>query len=366
MGRLFLLFMLLVISHSANSQYIGTGSVTQGHATTTIPSIYTCTAGRTPAIGTITASDLTVWTVPAAVHFTDVSFPFASDLYNPCNGHTYSNTAAALAVLNGSDIVTVDADGEVITAFIFADNYFELYVNGIPIGKDNVPYTQFNSNIVRFRAKRPFTIAMQLVDWEEHLGLGAELSGAFAYHDGDGGMVAVFKDATGQIIATTGPDWKAQTFYTAPVTDLTCPTESGSSRLSSNCSNADATDGSNFFGLHWSKPANWMEPTFNDLSWPAATTFSNATVGVNNKSAYTNFTDIFDDVSNDAQFIWSTNLILDNEVIVRHTVNSSLMIPETTTKQSVKIFPNPAQDKLVLIMDRELTESFRNLKFLIV
>jgi hypothetical protein len=43
-------------------------------------------------------------------------------------------------------------------------------------------------------------------------------------------------------------------------------------------------------------------------------------IGVDNKVAYTNFTDIFDNSSADAQFIWSTNVVLDNTVIVRYTV----------------------------------------------
>lgn len=47
---------------------------------------------------------------------------------------------------------------------------------------------------------------------------------------------------------------------------------------------------------------------------------STSTIGVDNKTAYTNFTDIFDNAANDAQFIWSSNVILDNEVMVRKTV----------------------------------------------
>ncbi len=52
------------------------------------------------------------------------------------------------------------------------------------------------------------------------------------------------------------------------------------------------------------------------VTWPNATEFTNAVIGVDNKPAYTNFTDIFDNSANDAKFIWSTNVILDNEVIV--------------------------------------------------
>ena len=58
--------------------------------------------------------------------------------------------------------------------------------------------------------------------------------------------------------------------------------------------------------------------------------------------AYTNFADVFDNAMNDAQFIWSSNLILDNEVLMRYT------LPGTTSvegeEQSAIIAPNPATD----------------------
>lgn len=345
------LIILLLCSTYSFAQYLGTASVTQGLATTTTANLYTCTGGRISAIGTITASDNSAWTVPAVTNFTNTSFPFASDLNNACNGNNYTTSATALAALNGSDIVTIDANGEIITAYIFADNYFEMYINGVPVGKDNVPFTQFNSNIVRFKVNRPFTISMLLVDWEERLGVGGETNGAFAYHCGDGGMVAVFKDATNAIIAKTGSDWKAQTFYTAPIMNLTCPTESGTSRLSANCSTADSNAGTAYYGLHWARPTNWTQASFDDSSWPAATTYTNATIGVDNKPAYTNFTNIFDDVSNDAQFIWSKNVILDNEVIVRKTV-ASLSVNETELLNSkISIYPNPAKNQFNLDFD---------------
>lgn len=335
----------LPLLQGALGQYTGTGSVTQGLGSVTISSLYNCPSGRIPALGSIMAADATVWTVPAEVRFTDAAFPFASDLHNPCTGAAYPNTAAALAVLDGTDIVEVDPGGEVITAYVFADNYFELYINGMPVGKDNVPYTQFNSNIVRFRVNRPFTIAMVLVDWEEHLGLGSENSNGFLYHAGDGGLVAVFKDTTNSIVAVTDGTWKAQTFYTSPIMDLACPEENGSLRLSNGCSTADSNDGTLYHGLHWPRPAGWMDASFNDGAWPSASTYSNATVGVNNKPAYTNFTDIFDDPSHDAAFIWSTNLILDNEVIVRHTVDAASSIrDERSPETPFLIHPNPVHE----------------------
>lgn len=298
--------------------YTGTASVSQGLATTTTANLYLA-GQRVASLGTITATDGSMWTMPAEVNYTNSAFPTAPDLYNPY-GTKYPTAAAALAAFNSADIVEIDADGELVTAYIFADNYFELYINGTPVGKDAIPFTDFNSHIVKFRVAKPFTIAMKLVDWEENLGLGSESSGGSAYHPGDGGMVAVFKDASGATIATTGSAWKAQTFYSAPIKDLSCPTENGAVRSTTNCSTSDANDGSQFYALHWKVPATWMETAFDDSAWPAATPYTNAVIGVNNKPSYTNFTDVFDDGSNDAEFIWSTNVILDNLVLVRYTV----------------------------------------------
>lgn len=348
-------WMILFIPLNLFGQYTGTGSVTQGLATTVSSSIYSCPNGRVPGIGSIKASDNTIWTVPAEVNFTNASFPFASNLNNPCTGANYGNASEALAKLNGSDIINIDSNGDLITAFIFADNYFEMYINGTSIGKDNVPYTQFNSNIIRFRVKQPFTVAMLLVDWEENLGLGSENNNGFQYHAGDGGMVAVFKDSTNNIIATTGSDWKAQTFYTSPIIDLSCPTENGTLRLSNNCSTQDSNIGANYYGLHWAKPANWMNSSFDDTSWPNATTYTNASIGVDNKPAYTNFIDIFDNPANDANFIWSTNVILDNEVIVRAKIGKSTSTTELKQlNQGIDIYPNPANNEIRLSIDNTI------------
>lgn len=340
------------------AQYTGTGSVSQGKALTTISNLYTCTGGRITNLGQIKSTDNLEWIVPADNNFTEVAFPFSSDLYNSCIGANYKNVSEAIAALNETDIIEVDPDGELITAYIFADNYFEMYINGKAVGKDKVPFTQFNSSIVRFKVKRPFTIAMLLVDWEENLGLGSELNGGFAYHPGDGGMVAVFKDINNQIIAITNNEWKAQTFYTSPIKDLSCPSEIGMKRLSDKCDVSDSNNGLNYYALHWKRPNDVMSQSFDDRDWPNASVFTNTTVGVNNKPSYTNFVDVFDDPKNDAQFIWSTNVVLDNEVIVRFTVlgtNSTSQL--NLIEDSFKIFPIPCRDKIWIQCYDKLTEN---------
>lgn len=300
------------------SVYKGTAAVTQGFANTTTANLYTA-GQRIAGLGSITAVDGSTWVVPAEVNFTNDSFPFAPDLYNP-DGTQFKTAQEALAAFKSEDIVEIDPEGDLLTAYIFADNYFEMYVNGRPVGKDAIPFTQFNSHLVKFRVTLPFTIAMKLVDWEENLGLGSEKNRGSKYHAGDGGLVMVIIDASGKTVAATGSDWKAQTFYTAPIKDLSCPTEQGTTRSSNNCNADRVKDGSMFYGLHWALPANWMHEDFDDSKWPAATTYTNEVIVVNNKPSYMNFTDIFDDLVDDAEFIWSTNVVLDNEVIVRYRV----------------------------------------------
>ena len=70
---------------------------------------------------------------------------------------------------------------------------------------------------------------------------------------------------------------------------------------------------------------------------------------MDNKPAYTNFTNIFDDPTLNAQFIWSTNIYLDNEVIVRFTVDqSSGSFQNEMLYHSILITPNPSHEEITV------------------
>jgi len=60
-------------------------------------------------------------------------------------------------------------------------------------------------------------------------------------------------------------------------------------------------------------PSNWYATDFDFSSWPNATIYTAAQVGV--KTAYSNFIN----QSGSAQFVWSTYLVLDNLVLLRFT-----------------------------------------------
>src|SRR5688572_16156219 len=173
---------------------------------------------RVAAVGLITATDGTVIKMPAETALEKGMGPLSHDLYNECNQVTPANSAAVST--DKVPVIEVDPDGEVITGFIVADNYYEMYVNGRLVSVDNTPYTPFNSAIVRFKVKRPYTMAFLIVDWDEHLGLGMEVfpvpvtPKTNKYYPGDGGLIARFSDGT-----VTDATWKAQTFYIGPLVD---------------------------------------------------------------------------------------------------------------------------------------------------
>lgn len=287
-------------------------SITHGRGKTTIANMFDCPGGsliRPAGFGTIVASDGTTWTVPAASEFQ--GGVRAPDLYNECAKVTPASLAEAK--LDSLPIVTIDPDGEVITGYLIADNYFELYVNGKLVGVDAIPFTPFNSSVVRFKAKRPITYAVKLIDWEENLGLGTE-RGRSPHHPGDGGFLARFSDGT-----QTDSSWKAQSFYIAPLASPNDVVEKGNVHDTPTLKrtypeapdNADC--GEQCYAVHYSQPKDWNAKAFDDKNWPNAFEFSLAQMGAERLKAYTNFKDAF----GDAKVIWSNNLVYDNVVLVR-------------------------------------------------
>lgn len=273
-------------------------------------------SSRVSAVGEITADDGTTWTVPAATNYE--SAPRATDLYNECA----DIETDSISDFDINSVPVMDAGGsETFTAYIFGDNYFELYVNGKLIAVDPVPFTPFNSNIVRFKADRPVTLAIMGVDWEENLALGSERGKGSRFSPGDAGIVASIFGEDGKIAAITDENWKAQTFYVSPLSSRDCLVVNGSLRDSSSCSTKGTRSESGLSAAFWPTPKGWYEKDFDASSWPQAYTYTNDTVGINNKPAFTNFTNIFDNEENDPKFIWSSNLVLDNLVFMRKTID---------------------------------------------
>lgn len=307
---------LVVLCGSYSVSQAQEAAFTTGIAKPIIPSLLDCGPGsRVSAVGQIKSNDNALRTVPAVTNF-EVA-PKASDLFNACGG----NELSSISQLDMKSVPLLDAGGsEEFVMYLLADNYFELYINGELIAVDPVPYTPLNSSVIRFKADRPLTIAVMAVDWEENLGLGLENGGGFAFNPGHGGFVAHLQDSSGNTVATSNRRWRAQTFYTSPLKNRNCLVASRQIRRSTPCDSRGGDYARGFSGAHWDLPEQWMSPSFDDRIWPSASVYSNATVGVENLKAFTNFREVFDTQGADADFIWTSNLILDNLVILRTTI----------------------------------------------
>ncbi len=315
----------------------------------TVEKLYDCPVVvdnyRGGALAIATATDGTRIKVPAETAYEQGVGPKSIDLYNECTQITPADSSEVST--DSVPVIEVDAGGEIITGFIVADNYYELYVNGTLVSVDNTPYTPFNSSIVKFRVNRPYTLAFLLADWDEHMGLGMELFPQGPASDrlesgdpwflGDAGLIARFSDGT-----ATGDHWKAQSFAIAP---LDSPDEvlerddgvhdtSARGRTNRDAVRAQCADGgevlgetrlfpalaylpSDCYAVHYPIPDGWQSAAFDDAAWPQAFEFLDDEVSTpRGLPAYFRYLDLFEGAS----FIWTQNLVLDNLVIARHTV----------------------------------------------
>lgn len=309
------MFFFLFFSQKSSAQRIDGSSVSRGKANILIDNLYSaCNGSRSSVLGEIATTDGKTWIVPAETQF--LVGPRYQNFYNQCAGITPSSMSQVK--IDEMPYTTIDPDGEVITGYILCDNYSELYINGQLIGTDPVPFTPFNSVIARFKVKNPYTIAIKAVDWEELPGLGSENNNGNPYHAGDGGIIAIFSDGT-----VTDTSWKAQVYYISPITSPdSVQIKSDNTRYTFQTPR-NITCGDSCYAVHYPIPTNWMNPGFNDADWPKAVVYAPSTVGVN-FPAWTNFTSFW----GKNQFIWTSNLVVDNLVLFRKQVENPTSVNE--------------------------------------
>lgn len=273
-----------------------------------------CQGSRPAALGEFTKPDGSTIIVPGDTQFS--GGPRYQNFYNQCAGVTPSSMSQVK--IDEMPYTTIDADGEVVTVYIICDNYSELYINGQLIGTDPVPFTPFNSVIARFKVKKPYTIAIKAVDWEELPGLGSENNNGNPYHAGDGGLIAVFSDGT-----VTDTSWKAQVYYISPITSPDSVQIKSDNTRYTYQTPRNISCGDSCYAAHFPIPSTWMNPGFNDADWPKAVVYAPSTVGVN-FPAWTNFSSFW----GKNQFIWTSNLVVDNLVLFRKQVDNPTSVNE--------------------------------------
>ena len=198
----------------------------------------------------------------------------------------------------------VEAPAVSVTAEVWVDNWFAMYVNGEKVLEDSVPITterSFNAETIGLTAQLPMTIAFLVKDFMEN-DSGLEYIGTNRQQMGDGGMIAQFRDArTGKILAATDSTMRCLVIQRAPV-DQSCAKEQ----------NPIAGKGPCAF-VETEIPANWTTAGFDATSWPAAVEHS--VEEVRPKDGY-------DRIQWDAssKLVWSDNLVQDNTLLCRMTI----------------------------------------------
>ena len=211
-------------------------------------------------------------------------------------------TAIITAILLGS--APTSGAAETYWADIWADNWFELRVNGTQVAEDSVPITterSFNAESFTFEADAPFVLGLVAKDFKEN-DTGLEYIGTRRQQMGDGGVIVQIRNAAGETVIVSDDNWQCRVLHSAPL-DKSCESVS------------DPVAGIGACGFDIAEePEGWDQPRFDAADWPFATLYSAADVSP--KQGYDDIT-----WSPQAQFIWGPDLEQSNTVICRLAVD---------------------------------------------
>ncbi len=172
---------------------------------------------------------------------------------------------------------------DTIRANIYGDNSFELYLNGRLVAVDSIRFIPHNVISVDILPEYPVTIAVRAQD-------NADTKTGMEYANtsiGDGGFILKFADGT-----VTNSSWKVMRVSWGPV----------------------GGDTKNPRTESVPEPSGWMSPEFDDSDWGSATEYTEEQIDP--KAPY------FESDFENARFIWTDDLKLDNTVLFRHVVKA--------------------------------------------
>ena len=191
---------------------------------------------------------------------------------------------------------------ETFSADVWADNWFEMRINGEQVAEDSVSITterSFNAESFSFEAERPFVVGLVAKDFKEN-DTGLEYIGTRRQQMGDGGVIVQIMSG-GQTVAVSDASWQCFVTHIAP--------------LDKSCESADnpvAGEGACGFEIT-DEPAGWDTASFDASDWPAADVFSEAQVDP--KMGYDEIT-----WDGEAELIWGPDLEQVNTLLCRLTV----------------------------------------------
>ncbi|WP_411826067.1 YHYH protein [Luteolibacter sp. AS25] len=181
---------------------------------------------------------------------------------------------------------------DTITVSAYADNWFMLYINGKLVAVDPIDFMPHNVVTLDILPEYPMNIAIMAKD-------NADPKSGLEYGDriGDAGFIIRFADGT-----VSDASWKAKSFFTGPLDGIVENPRVETTPI----------------------PEDWFSENFDDSSWANATEYSEERVDpkeVFNREDFEN-----------AKFIWTESLDLDNTVIFRTRVEKADWKPRWNTK----------------------------------
>ena len=200
-------------------------------------------------------------------------------------------------------LLTQAVSAETYTAEVWADNWFEMSINGVKVAEDSVPITterSFNAERFSFDAKLPFSIGLKAMDFKEN-NSGLEYIGSRRQQMGDGGVIAQIRNSKGELVAATDGTWQCLVTHEAPL-DKSCADEE----------NPIAGEGSCGFN-EVETPTDWTLLDFDDSDWTNAQVYSESEVRPKDGYNRINWAD-------EAKLIWGPDLETDNTLLCRTVV----------------------------------------------
>ena len=200
-------------------------------------------------------------------------------------------------------LMPLAAHAESFSADVWADNWFDMRVNGQLVAEDSVSITterSFNAESFEFEAERPFVVGVTAKDFKQD-DTGLEYIGSRRQQMGDGGIILQIKDSKGAVVAVSDETWRCMVIHKAPL-DKSCAKE------------RDPQPGKGPCGFEASPaPTGWDKAGFDDKAWPRAHPYSAR--DVRPKDGYDRIS-----WSRDAKLVWGPDLEQSNTILCRFTV----------------------------------------------
>ena len=175
---------------------------------------------------------------------------------------------------------------------VYADNWFAMYINGKLVAVDSIDFLPHNVVALDILPEYPMTIAILAKDNADPK-TGCE----YGKQIGDGGIILKFADGT-----VTDASWKAKCIFHGPIERDTEHPKVRTEPL----------------------PENWFATDFDDSTWAAAVEYTQERIDPKQP--------FFEHDFQGAKWIWTSDLDLDNTVLLRKKIEKPDAKRRWTTK----------------------------------